>query len=1051
MKTSAAVREESVSDARRSEQHGALTSPGTWVGRSFEFERLQRLTATGRAGIRLVLGECGIGKTRLVEEVLASLDPSWRRVRGRAGECDDEEFALWSSPLRHLGVRLPDAKMLPAAERRWVVLDSLVESLSTSVETVVFLDDLQWADESSLWVLEHVLDCVGSWPVMVIGAARTRDDYAGGRWSALYRRAEVIILDGLNEREIELLAEGLGCTSVNAANLLALTGGNPLLIREVLCGGASTSQIDELLSAAMARAGDGVAELIAAVTLSGGDTPGEVLAAGLGCSIREVDALLARALRHGLLVRRDSVPVARHGLLAGFAVRRLSEGHRRRLHARLSAAWQLRTGCRALRAAAEHALAALPCTDVDTTVDLVRRAASAARNAGLIASEAGLLASARTALNETGVERHVVARLALDEAMARWELDEPEAAVAAAEAGLRLAGDDVILVAEAETLALWHYNPYMADPVRLARLEELDAMLPETADPALRVRLRGRRAVMSVAMPDRIDAAIALGDDAVRRARALADPKVLIDAFRDRYFVLRTPGDIDAREAAASEIIDIASRRGHPQLAMLGWEWAFAGHLGRGDTVGAMGALDRLAALCAVMGSPRWRYTADVHRADMLVLLGDPDGAVSLLVGATEAARVALYELERTGRALAFRAGIASLYGRPFIDAAHLVDEFRAAVGDASMICAQGLLTYYELLLGDDIAARHRIAPWVGRFSDALRGPESLGVLTILAEIVVRLGLTSAVDEIVGLLTPFTGRLTTGLSLPNDTHLANLHLLRGDMIAARALAEEAVALARRSGLHALIPGCLATLAEATAVGGDRAGAVSARDAAEAAAERLGIVLRPSIVISSGRGGSNSKVVIEFTAKTAAVRFTGSVWTIISPFGELYLPDSGGLQQLIRLLITPGIEVRATELAGVGSGNGAVRNVDLGPLLDARAKNCYRRRINELRANIDAADADNDIERVACYRVELDSLLDELRNAVGLGGRDRPQQSGAERARVNVTRNIRRAIAAISREQPDLGAHLQNSVHTGYGCVYAPEPAARICWTVERSS
>ncbi len=64
------------------------------------------------------------------------------------------------------------------------------------------------------------------------------------------------------------------------------------------------------------------------------------------------------------------------------------------------------------------------------------------------------------------------------------------------------------------------------------------------------------------------------------------------------------------------------------------------------------------------------------------------------------------------------------------------------------------------------------------------------------------------------------------------------------------------------------------------------------------------------------------------------------------------------------------------------------------------------------------------------------------------GRDRPQQSGAEKARINVTRNIRRAIATIAAAQPTLGAHLQNSIHTGHSCSYSPEPAAAISWHAE---
>jgi hypothetical protein len=124
--------------------------------------------------------------------------------------------------------------------------------------------------------------------------------------------------------------------------------------------------------------------------------------------------------------------------------------------------------------------------------------------------------------------------------------------------------------------------------------------------------------------------------------------------------------------------------------------------------------------------------------------------------------------------------------------------------------------------------------------------------------------------------------------------------------------------------------------------------------------------------------------------------------------------------------------------------------DLGAALDARAKREYRQRISELQADIDEAEDHNDGERAAKHRVELDALLDQLRAAVGIGGRDRPQGSGSERARVNAARTIRRAIAAIATELPELGAHLQVSIRTGYRCSYAPEPAAALAWVVQRS-
>jgi hypothetical protein len=82
------------------------------------------------------------------------------------------------------------------------------------------------------------------------------------------------------------------------------------------------------------------------------------------------------------------------------------------------------------------------------------------------------------------------------------------------------------------------------------------------------------------------------------------------------------------------------------------------------------------------------------------------------------------------------------------------------------------------------------------------------------------------------------------------------------------------------------------------------------------------------------------------------------------------------------------------------------------------------------------------------QVEIEALLRELKRAVGLGGRDRPTGSDAERARVNVVRSLRRAIAAIAHQADGLGAHLEVSVRTGRYCGYLPEPAAALRWTVE---
>jgi len=51
----------------------------------------------------------------------------------------------------------------------------------------------------------------------------------------------------------------------------------------------------------------------------------------------------------------------------------------------------------------------------------------------------------------------------------------------------------------------------------------------------------------------------------------------------------------------------------------------------------------------------------------------------------------------------------------------------------------------------------------------------------------------------------------------------------------------------------------------------------------------------------------------------------------------------------------------------------------------------------------------------------------------------------EKARLNVTRTIRHAIAYLSTAHPELGTHLDASIVTGITCSY--EPRANIVWTI----
>jgi hypothetical protein len=117
------------------------------------------------------------------------------------------------------------------------------------------------------------------------------------------------------------------------------------------------------------------------------------------------------------------------------------------------------------------------------------------------------------------------------------------------------------------------------------------------------------------------------------------------------------------------------------------------------------------------------------------------------------------------------------------------------------------------------------------------------------------------------------------------------------------------------------------------------------------------------------------------------------------------------------------------------------------MLDARAKDAYRRRLAEIEDDIEQARAFGDAERAAQADMERDFLVRELSHAVGLGGRDRRAASASERARVAVTRAVRKAIGQIAQHDPELGEHLDHTIRTGTSCTYLPDPRGVAGWRV----
>ncbi len=1012
------------------------------VGREGELATLQSAVDAARGGrpnIVLVVGEAGIGKTRLADEAANRARAAGMGVlHGEADPTIREPMELWRRVYRSLGVDPANDPAIPAADRRWEHLDSLAGALRSSAPAIVVLDDLHWADATAVWVLEQLPRALGDAPVVLVATSRDGEPDMP-KLDALRRVCRVVRLEGLDADAVHQLAAAQASRPIDAVALTARTGGNPLFVRELLYAPDSGGVVGDVLDHSLQQLDADTRRLLGAAAVAGGGTPLWVLAAALGTTSGAAADRLAPAVRAGVLAEVGPTGVRfRHALWAE-AAERHADG--RDVHAGLAAAWEAVGGLEARAAATGHRVHAAAdgeqlVTAVNSAIEVAAELVGADEQARAVA----LLRAARDAAVGCADLAQLRARVSADLADVLGWLGDFDLARTCFEEAAELSrrGADALLTARAEIgIAMWA-NPFLPDPSRLRRLEQALAALP-AEELRLRAALLGRLAVVAGPQLDADHRARAFADDAVDAARRTGDPLLIVQALLDRYISPTTREELDARLIVADEVIALAERAGRGDLALQGHQWRFSHHLNRGDVAAAGRALGRAELLAELLPSPGWRHSTMVRRTTLLALAGSRRAATVSMTEALLVGAGSIEELALLGFELGHRVMLVELFGGhdPRLD-----DLFGRFLDLAPGVTVPFLDVHKGLVahaVGDEARVDEmvqRYGPEPERVRDSLFGEY---LLRVLADIVARSGATSMVGPVYATLLPYAGLLNAGgglnAGLPVDDVLGRLAALAGDVRAAVRHATDAVALARAMPSPPMLVHCLDHLGDALAVLGDDAADAHWNEAAALAAtvgvERSGRVPAPTARDDGGRA--------------ATMRRDATGWEVTSPIGAAKLPDSTGLGQLARLLSTPGVEVPAIELAG---GPGAPVAADLGPALDAQAKRAYRQRLLELQAEVDDAAAGNDPVRAERAHVEIDALLRELERAVGLGGRDRPSGSGAERARVNVVRSLRRAITAVKHQAPDLGAHLEVSVRTGRYCAYVPEPAAALRWVVE---
>jgi AAA ATPase domain len=207
---------------------------------------------------------------------------------------------------------------------------------------------------------------------------------------------------------------------------------------------------------------------------------------------------------------------------------------------------------------------------------------------------------------------------------------------------------------------------------------------------------------------------------------------------------------------------------------------------------------------------------------------------------------------------------------------------------------------------------------------------------------------------------------------------------------------------------------------------------------------------------------------------AIFRKEGEYWTVGCGGSAFRLKDTKGLGYIAHLLRHPASEFHVLDLAGGIAGQRDAGEIsqsglprgeedlekagihiaslgDAGEMLDDQAKVSYRRRLSQLREELEEAKDLGNVKRAEKAEQEIDALTSELSRAVGLGGRNRRASSASERARQSIAKTIKSVLDRIAQSNTAMGDILSRCIKTGTFCSYQPDPDFPIAWDFNPTS